>query len=382
MAKGLYLGSSNLARKVKKLYIGNSNNLASKVKKMYVGDANGIARNCLSGGTPAYYGKAADLSIRRCLLNATSAEGYALFAGGMESTTTASGYVDYYMPSLTKGYATSLSSSRCEMGATSLGNLAFFGGGTNDPNSTSTTACFSTVDVYELPSFTHSNTPQGVRSSWGLGAGSVGNYAVFVGGRSGSSGYYSRYNAFDASLTRQGTGVEQVTEAHGNGVGCTTIGNYLLAGGGYAGHYVDAVDIIDASLTVQTPLSFTVGMPQPCAETVDNRAIFINQGSSEVNMFDSSLTRIVFASSSNFPANGASAVLDDFVLIGGGTVNNSDYKSQMLAVSSAGTLQSLTNLSEARAFLAATVVGEFAIFAGGKASRLPWSWNADVYYLE
>lgn len=51
MAKAMYIGVDNKARKVKKAYIGVDGK-ARKVKKIYVG-VNGVARLCWSGSTPA-----------------------------------------------------------------------------------------------------------------------------------------------------------------------------------------------------------------------------------------------------------------------------------------------------------------------------------------
>lgn len=49
MAKGIYVGVDNIARKVKKMYVG-VDGVAHKVKKVYVGDENGKARLAWSGG--------------------------------------------------------------------------------------------------------------------------------------------------------------------------------------------------------------------------------------------------------------------------------------------------------------------------------------------
>lgn len=49
MAKGMYVGVNNLARKVKKIYVGVDGK-ARKVKKVYIGDTNGKARLAWSGG--------------------------------------------------------------------------------------------------------------------------------------------------------------------------------------------------------------------------------------------------------------------------------------------------------------------------------------------
>lgn len=47
MAKGMYVGVADKARKVKSIYVGVDGK-ARKVKKVYVGDANGKARLCWS----------------------------------------------------------------------------------------------------------------------------------------------------------------------------------------------------------------------------------------------------------------------------------------------------------------------------------------------
>lgn len=49
MAKSAYIGASNLAHKIKKMYVGDADGIARKVKKAYIGDANGKARLCFSG---------------------------------------------------------------------------------------------------------------------------------------------------------------------------------------------------------------------------------------------------------------------------------------------------------------------------------------------
>lgn len=49
MAKGIYTGVDNKARKVKKVYIG-VDNVARKVKKVYIGDSSGKARLAWSAG--------------------------------------------------------------------------------------------------------------------------------------------------------------------------------------------------------------------------------------------------------------------------------------------------------------------------------------------
>ena len=70
MAKGVYIGVDNVARKVKKMYVG-VDGVARKVKKGYIG-VGGVARPFFSGGELAYYGTATALGNARSQLAATT----------------------------------------------------------------------------------------------------------------------------------------------------------------------------------------------------------------------------------------------------------------------------------------------------------------------
>jgi hypothetical protein len=82
VAKGIYFGVADLARKGKKAYIGVGN-VARKIKKIYIGVAN-VARLAWSGEL-SYFGIATPLSVGRSRLAATSIGDYAIFAGGEPS---------------------------------------------------------------------------------------------------------------------------------------------------------------------------------------------------------------------------------------------------------------------------------------------------------
>ena len=51
----IYTGVNDIARKVNKIYVGDSNGVARQVQKVYVGDSNGIARQVYSAFTPVIY---------------------------------------------------------------------------------------------------------------------------------------------------------------------------------------------------------------------------------------------------------------------------------------------------------------------------------------
>ena len=76
-----------------------------------------------------------------------------------------------------------------------------------------------------------------------LAATTVGDYALFGGGYTGSA-YSSRVDAYDTSLTR--TTPSALSKAR-YGLAATTVGNYALFGGGYDGStYFNAVDVYTA----------------------------------------------------------------------------------------------------------------------------------------
>ena len=125
MAKGIYLGVGNVARKVKKAYIGIGG-VARKIKKMYIGIGN-VARLFFSGGELEYVGTITALSAARDSLRATTVGSYALFGGGY--TSNFSNVVDAYNTSLTRSTPTALSTARSNLAATTVGSYALFGGG-------------------------------------------------------------------------------------------------------------------------------------------------------------------------------------------------------------------------------------------------------------
>lgn len=112
MSKGFYVGSANLARTGKKLYLGDGNNLARKVKKWYVGDGNGLARlGYLSSILPEYKGTISGSSVYDLAAASTSTR--AIFGGGyIPQNGSTSSTVFAYDTSLTKSNLSSLSVAR------------------------------------------------------------------------------------------------------------------------------------------------------------------------------------------------------------------------------------------------------------------------------
>ena len=119
--------------------------------------------------------------------------------------------------SLIRTTATALSEARKDLAATSVGDYALFGGGRGGSNS-------STVDAYNTSLTRTIPTPLSV-ARYNLVAASVGNYALFGGGS-----YKDIVDAYDTSLIRT---IPTPLSAGRSYLAATTVGNYALFGGGH-----------------------------------------------------------------------------------------------------------------------------------------------------
>ena len=134
--------------------------------------------------------------------------------------------------SLTRTTATPLSVARKDLAATTVGDYALFGGGRSSSNS-------STVDAYNTSLTRTTATPLSVARYY-LVAASVGNYALFCGGS-----YQTTIDAYDASLIRT---TATPLSAGRSYLAATTVGNYALFGGGYTrSGYSDTIDAYTVS---------------------------------------------------------------------------------------------------------------------------------------
>jgi hypothetical protein len=132
-------------------------------------------------------GTATSLTTARYNLAATTAGGYALFAGGENGSTLS--IVDTYNSSLVKGTTTNLSVVAQYLAATTLGGFAIFAGGHNNDVGNATNA----INIYS-DNLTHT-VSEGTLSArkYNVAATSIGNYAIFAGGEYG--GYRANADA-------------------------------------------------------------------------------------------------------------------------------------------------------------------------------------------
>ena len=328
MAKAVYVGVDSKARKMKKAYIGIGGT-ARKVKKMYIG-VGGKARLCYSAEADKF-GTATPLSKYRSLLAGTTVGGYALFGGGGYDSDGRKGeaIMDAYNASLTRTTAASLSVARQGLTAITLGNHALFVGGRSGDTS------FGTVDVYDA-SLTRTTATELSIARYDSAAAVVGSYALFAGGRGrgifGGGWAQSAVDAYNTSLTRTtATPLDDDVWACAGG----SVGGYAVFGGG-------------CDMNTDTSHTEPIG------------------GTGIVRTYDSSLTSSKAASLSCKRTGHSAATIGNHLLFAGGyNSGTGKYLSTVESYDASLTRSTAVELSSAKIDLASATVGEYAMFAGG-----------------
>jgi hypothetical protein len=133
---------------------------------------------------------------------------------------------------LIRSTPTALSVARNLLAGASVGNYALFAGGDSG-------SYRNTVDAYDT-SLTRSTPTALSVERYRLAGASVGNYALFAGGQSGSSSYSDAVDAYNASLTRS---TPTALSAARYDLAGASAGDYALFAGGYDGsNYYNIVD--------------------------------------------------------------------------------------------------------------------------------------------
>lgn len=337
--------------------------VARRIRKAYIG-IGGVARPCFSGGKLAYYGTITPLSLARNGPCAATVGNHALFAGGVDTSSTSSSadVVDAYDSALTRTTPTALSLARYNHAATTIGNYALFGGGT----SRSLSNPVDTVDAYNT-SLTRTTPAVLSLARYSHAATTVGNYALFGGGY--SSGYKNTVDAYNTSLTRTTAIALNVARED---LSATTVGNYALFAGGYGSAASSVVDAYNASLTRTTATALSEARRQLAAATLGNYALFAggkgSAASSVVDAYNPYLTRTTATALSVARRQLAATTVCNHALFAGGCDNSLTSYGAVDAYDSTLTRTTPTALSLARYDLSATTVGDYALFGGGISS--------------
>lgn len=341
------------ARKVKKMYIGVGG-VARKVKKGYIG-IGGVARLFFSSGL-AYYGTITGLSAARYGLAAATVGNYALFAGG-----NASGYTnitDAYDRSLVRTTPATMTNRRYYFSGASTGNYALFGGG----NSSDT----STIDVYNGSLTNSTTTTTSAISTFYTAAAQVGGYAILKSGRpytnqnNNGNSYAFAYNA-SLTCTRLSTNSYAQQAA-------TTIGNYaIFAGGRNSSGYTNTAATINTSLTYSTITGLSSKRALLAGASTGDYALFGGgQGTSTSNVdaYDASLTKTMPETLSAARQSLSAAGVGGYAIFAGGYngLTTTDAYDASL------TIQTIDDLADGRDSFAAAVLDNYILFGGGQNS--------------
>ncbi len=253
------------------------------------------------------------------------------------------------------GTATALSVARYKLTAASVGNYALFGGGhTGSANS-------AVVDAYDT--LLVKSTPTALSTArYSLAAASIGNYALFGGGYSN----ITTVNAYDTTLARTQPTALSVGRST---LAASNVGNYVLFGGGASSSPSAAVDAYNSSLVRSTPTSLSTARNFISATNVGDYALFgggyDSAISAVVDAYDTSLTRTTPTALSVARRYIAATHVENYALFGGG----SGYTT-VDAYDASLTRTTPTALSAGRSYLAAANVGEYALFGGGSTNSM------------
>ena len=188
-----------------------------------------------------------------------------------------------------------------------------------------------------------------------LGAAGTARHALFAGRQTSYKGASSYVDAYDVSLTH--TAPTSLSKARGKLGAAAVGGRALFAGGGYYGAY--------GSLQSMTACY---------------------NGNATVDAYDDSLTRTTAASLSEARISLSGTSVGKYALFGGGYTGKNGfieselprtYKSVVDAYDESLTRTTATALSKARDGTG-TVVGSYALFAGGTGSNVVDTYNASL----
>lgn len=217
MANGGHVGISNVARKVKSVFVGVAG-VARRVKSAYVGVSN-VARRWLYHKAELVQG----LSVGRQYLAAAPVGDYALFGGGFTVNTSAStNAVDAYDRYLVRKTPAGLITARARLSAAATGDHAIFSSGD---------CANTTMDAYNR-NLTRTNPFSQSHTYWRRGAASINDIALFAGGEYSSTDYSSGVEAINKNLTYSTATPLSVSRAYLTGV---SNGKHALFAGGEKG---------------------------------------------------------------------------------------------------------------------------------------------------
>ena len=286
------------------------------------------------------------------------------------------------------GAITPLNGARSSLAATTVGDYALFGGGRYATSSSAQVK--ATVDAYDKSLIRTSPATLGDARS-NLAATTVGDYALFGGGGDAGASYKKIY-AYDKSLVRT---VPTASISQRSNLAATTVGDYALFGGGTGTlDYYDNMDAYDISLTkVETVEVLSLARYALAATTVGDYALFgggIGKGSGtatvgdkDVDAYDTSLTHTIPTKMAINRSFLAATTIGNYALFAGSFHSNAlitPLDNRIIDVYDRSlTRTNPISLSQQRIKLAATTAGDYALFGGGIDVDDKYCDTVDVY---
>ncbi|WP_424101162.1 LamG-like jellyroll fold domain-containing protein [Moorena producens] len=293
-----------------------------------------------------------------------------------------------------------LFSTANDLAATTVGNLVIFAGGSNDDNENT-----DIVDVFEYQNGTLVRKEHNLKLSEkrdGSAATTVGNFAIFAGGfyKNILSDTVDVFEYKDGTLVRKELNLKLSEER--TLLVATTVGNLAIFAGGntlQTSNASDAVDVFeykDGTL-VEKPLDLKLSQRRYdlAATTVGSLAIFAAgeyggfdpSYSDAVDVFEYRNGNLVEKQGHNLTLSVArrslaATTVGNLAIFAGGYDGNSDVDTVDVFEYQNGTLvkhEHNLELSVARSSLAATTVGNLAIFAGGRSDGGSYVDTVDVF---
>lgn len=301
MAKKVYIGVNNVARKVKKMYVGVGN-VARKVKKAYIG-VGGVARPFWTGGEPSYFGNVTSLPLQAGNFEGATIGNHAIFFKGEGTGGDGIRHVTFYDQSLTQSVAQP-NTSTCDMSrAVTVGSYAFF-----------------IESGYYIASYNSSLTF--TRTSVNFAASSV--------GLSRAGDYCIVNNATNIKAISQSLTVSKATgldASPANGSMSTAGGCALVVGG----ENFPACTRYDASLTKAALASLSIARREHKGASVGSGCVFAGGVTStgtvtgQADGYNSSLTRTTLSSLSEARCLAGKTSTGDYAVFCGGFISADNY---------------------------------------------------------
>lgn len=233
MAKGIYLEKNGLARKVKKIYIGDNDGIARMVKKAYVGvqeETKSFARLFFNSLTKVLKSLGvvgvSSLSTNYYGQSIASTSGHVIIAGGTTGSVLQTNCAEAWNKNLVRFTTTALT-GRFYHKSGSAGNYAIFVGGFNTGSGWSASSCCTTVEAYDDSLVKH-NCSQLSHESFNTPVAYNDKHFMSFGG-----GYYSgvtkTVDSYDNNLLKT---VCASLDSAKKLSACTKAGEYLICAGG------------------------------------------------------------------------------------------------------------------------------------------------------